>query len=295
MKQNDIYYRYLEELNNENIELLNSKEYRLGKKILNIKNHNFIEMLKEYILRKKVEKYNGKNIKVNNNTHKISSDKKIVVYTCITGGYDDVQEPFYSNPNVDYIIYTDLKIKTEKWKYKVIPENIKLINDNIIINRYIKFKMHELFSNYDYAIYIDGNVKIIGDVTKLIEKINNKSGLALHSHNCRNCAYNEAQVCVLKKKGVKNKIQDLIRKMKLEKFPTKYGLFEANVIAVDLKNENAKKIMNDWYNIFKESECYRDQIILPYVLWKNNLKFEDVGNLGENMHLNPILRKIKHK
>lgn len=295
MKQNDIYYRYLEELNNENIELLNSKEYRLGKKILNIKNNNFMEMLKEYILRKKVEKYNGKNIKVNNNTHKISSDKKIVVYTCITGGYDDVQEPFYSNPNVDYIIYTDLKIKTEKWKYKVIPENIKLINDNIIINRYIKFKMHELFSNYDYAIYIDGNVKIIGDVTKLIEKINNKSGLALHSHNCRNCAYNEAQVCVLKKKGVKNKIQDLIRKMKLEKFPTKYGLFEANVIAVDLKNENAKKIMNDWYNIFKESECYRDQIILPYVLWKNNLKFEDVGNLGENMHLNPILRKIKHK
>ena len=102
-------------------------------------------------------------------------------------------------------------------------------------------------------------------------------------------------MCVLKKKGVKNKIQDLIRKMKLEKFPTKYGLFEANVIAVDLKNENAKKIMNDWYNIFKESECYRDQIILPYVLWKNNLKFEDVGNLGENMHLNPILRKIKHK
>ena len=32
----------------------------------------------------------------------------------------------------------------------------------------------------------------------------------------------------------------------------------------------------------------RDQIALPYVMWKNGYSFEDVGLLGDNVFKNPV-------
>ena len=34
-------------------------------------------------------------------------DTKIAVYTCITGGYDEIKEPFYVDDSIDYYAVTD--------------------------------------------------------------------------------------------------------------------------------------------------------------------------------------------
>ena len=41
------------------------------------------------------------------------------------------------------------------------------------------------------------------------------------------------------------------------------------IIITDLKNEEAKKFLNDWWNEFISTKSLRDQISLQYVVWKN--------------------------
>ncbi len=76
--------------------------------------------------------------------------------------------------------------------------------------------------------------------------------------------------------------------------PTNYGLLECNVIVSDLKSENSAKILDEWWKEFVNSNSMRDQISLPYVLWKLKYNIEDIGNLGNNVRNNPKIQIIKH-
>ena len=152
----------------------------------------------------------------------------------------------------------------------------------------------ELFPGYDYSFYIDGNVKIISTITDLIKQINVKTGLALHRHKARNCAYDEIEACILVGKGKKDQLEKTKEDFMLQKFPRNYGLCECNMIISDLNNMNATLILDKWWDLFINSECYRDQIYFPYVLWKNSFQIEDIGNLGNNIYRNGKIRIINH-
>ena len=101
-------------------------------------------------------------------------------------------------------------------------------------------KMHpfEFFKDeYDYTIYIDGNVRIISDVTSLFRVAkDSKCGFAMHEHYRRKCAYDEADVCVYKNKGNAEAIKKQMKRYEKEGFPRDFGLLEATIIVTDLKN-----------------------------------------------------------
>ena len=298
------YLKKIEELNLENIELKQSKEYRAGKDIAKfkqmLKKFQLITIVTKKINRKKVDKLNIHGELENNFHYDKSLEKKekprIVVYTCITGKYDKLVSPLLKFDNIDYIAFTDNQDEDNKdWIIHDIPENIKKLKNNILINRYIKFNSNELFKGkYDYSIYIDGNIKVISDLTPLVYAVNPKTGMALHKHRFRNCIYNEVEVCRLIKKGNYEKMKKQINKYKEEGFPKAFGLYECNVIVCDLNNINSEKITTSWWKDFLNSESYRDQISLPYVVWKNGLKFDDIGNLGNNVYKNPKIRMEEH-
>ena len=130
---------------------------------------------------------------------------KIVVYSCITGDYDIIFEPVCTFENIRYVMFTDNpKLKSKNWEIRLIDNKYKQDN-NVLTNRYIKLHPQELFKNsiYDYAIYIDGNVKVIGDLTEMTYSVNKKTGLSFHRHVLRDDIYKEAKVCILLKKGNK--------------------------------------------------------------------------------------------
>ena len=260
-------------------------------------------IIKKMILKHK-SKIEQKTIKENQSKNSIVEemgesveDKKIVVYTCITGNYDNVAMPLYRNNNVDYIMYTnqqDVK-NVGLWEKRDIPENIKKLNDNVLINRYIKMHPHELFKDYDYSIYIDGNIRTVSDISSFVNKVNEVTGLALHRHSARNCIYEEVKACKLHKKGNIANLEKQIQKYNDEKMPHNYGLLEASVIVTDLNNTNSLKIENTWWDEFVDSKSYRDQISLIYVLWKLGFKVDDVGNLGSNVRANNKIEVLYHK
>ncbi len=91
-------------------------------------------------------------------------------------------------------------------------------------------------------------------------------------------------------------MKEQVKRYKKTGFPKDYGMLECNVIVSDLKNLNAIKILNDWWMEYVKSESLRDQLALPYVLWKNNVPIEELTGLGSNVFKNPIIRiNKKHK
>lgn len=86
-----------------------------------------------------------------------------VIYTCITGGYDNLIEHNCINLNCDYVCFTDnpTLLKERKigtWEIRPVK---KITEDNSLNNRWHKMHPHVLFPNYGDSIYIDGNIDAI--------------------------------------------------------------------------------------------------------------------------------------
>lgn len=222
------------------------------------------------------------------------SDKKIVVYTCISGKYDNGKEPqFTLNPNITYIMYTNQDIKSNIWKIRPIPESLNSLSD-VQKNRYLKMHPHEFFNEYDYSIYIDGNVQIISDISGLVNVINENVGFAMHLHSSRECVYQEAVACQCYKKGNLQGITDDVNRYLSEGLPRNYGLLECTVFATDLHSMISKRIFDDWWNEFQNAKSCRDQLSLPVVLWRNGISIDKCGTMGSNLWLNPKFRVLSH-
>jgi hypothetical protein len=206
-----------------------------------------------------------------------------------------VKEPLCKNDFEDFYLFSDNTVKLgikSCWK-QVSLEVFGFGEEGMNANRFFKMHPKDILPDYPYSIYIDGNVLVVSDVSSLCSIAKGvKSGIAMHRHNERDCVYLEAEVCKLFKRGNAAKIDEQMKKYKAEGFPEHFGLFEATIIVVDLKNTLSRKILNDWWNEFKTSGSGRDQLAFPYVIWKNGLKMEDVGVLGNCVDLNPKFRRL---
>lgn len=288
---NNDYLNALEQLNVEYNNLLNSKEYKLGRKIFELKTFltkgKIFSALRKIIIHKKIKKYECHQEIKNYVDNKPIKDKKIVIYSCNVGNYDSIKEPFYKNASCEYIYFTDNdKIKSENWEIRSIPEEIKrkFNYDGTLINRYYKLNPHIVFPDFDYAIYVDGTVKVVSDLSMFINNIDSTIGIALYRHSVRKCIYDEYEACKILKKGNTEKLKLQLDKYKEEGFPKDYGMLECGLIVSDLINKNSQKIFNQWFNEFIHSASLRDQIALPYILWKNHVETEKIGTLGNNIY-----------
>lgn len=300
----------LEDLNEEYKALIDSKEYKLGKIVAHPE--MWIERIQKKIYylccqKKKVKTIKEKYVQIESAEYcgqgeradflrSVAPQTRVVVYTCITGGYDMILEPMFENDNIHYIIFTDNQnLTSEKWEIRSIPKNLQRLKNNVLINRYIKMHPHTFFKgDFDYSIYVDGNVKIVSDLTPYVSKCSCLTGIAMHHHVQRICAYQEAEVCVLLGKGNPEKIHEQMERFRMEGFPENFGLYEATIIAVDLNNDKAGDLMEQWWMELTASGVKRDQLCFPYLIWKNGLSMDDVGCLGENVYTNPKIRVRSH-
>lgn len=310
IKGNPELYIIAELFNREYIEYRMSNPCRIGEVIFHylekLRKFQIYDVLNDIRIRimQKLFKYRYYNPTqrddiINYNLNKLNNliSKKMVVYSCITGNYDSIQEPLFDFDSVDFIMFSDCPTMISSdsaWKFREIPKKLEEFT-NSEKNRYIKLHPFEFFENYDYALYIDGNIKIISHPLFFsLDEVNEKIGIAMHNHHARSCVYKEAAVCKLLKRGNIKKIQLQVDRYKKEGFPKDWGLFEANVIAVDLKDHNANMLMNEWWRELNKSGSGRDQIAFPYVLWKLGYKVSDVSILGNNVTQNPKLRIVSH-
>ena len=210
----------------------------------------------------------NKNILLDN----IISDKdRGVVYTAIFGDYEDLLEPQFINPDLDYICFTDNpNLKSDIWDIKIIS-NIKL--DDVRKARTLKILPHNFLKDYDYSIWVDAGFQIIGDIKEYINTYSFGKPMLAIMHSDRNCVYDEARTCIRSKKDNEILITKQIDQYQKEGYPKNNGLVESGILFRRHNDPQLIKVMEDWYSeIINFSN--RDQISLPYVLWKNNFEID---------------------
>ena len=269
-----------------------SFEYRVKQIIDELLHKQYMYLLYQVI--RKIFKKAEKKDKIVLSKTSFMSDKKIAVYTCITGQYDYIKEPLFVPNNCDFFLVTDQKaVKTQKWRVVDIDliDEIKYMNAKDK-NRFVKMHPELLFYDYDYSIYLDGNIQIVVDPTVFIQNMN-RYGITTYRHTTEKCIYREAKKCILAKKASKSEIEKHVKFLNKEKMPVNYGMAYCGFIVREHRNKICQEIMDEWWKQYSQYSK-RDQISFPYILFKKGIAINEITVLGDDIYSDYSLRNLPH-
>lgn len=219
---------------------------------------------------------------------------KGVIYTAVFGGYDKLEDPLYVNPNLDYYAFTDVDLpQGSVWKKFDISRYPHLKGlDSYHLAKYIKMFPYEFFPNYDFSIWIDGNVTLIADIYPIAIMAQDRP-MATYANPLHDCIYTEAEYMIfqgrLSKEGAAVQLNDY----RTAGFPEHFGMREFSII---YRNH----LYTEWYELMKiwwehvTKYTMRDQISFPYILWENGKTIDYIKCLGENWRWNPRFKQAEH-
>lgn len=198
----------------------------------------------------------------------IEENAKIVIYTALFGDYEELLDPKFIDDRFDYVCFTDNPdLKSNVWEIRLI-DNMNL--DNVRKAREVKILPHKFLKDYDYSIWVDAGFQIVGDLYDFINRESTGKSMLAIIHSDRNCVYDEAEVCIKSQKDDINRIKNQVNNYKKNHFPEEFGLIESGFLFRKHNDPDLINVMEDWYfEVVNFSK--RDQLSLPYVLWKNNL------------------------
>ena len=210
---------------------------------------------------------------------------KKVIYTCLTGGYDKLQQPLVVDPSFDYICFTERDGKDGVWNLRKIPVISSAApsvissaversprseaTTKITLARYPKLQPHEVLAEYDWSVYMDANLQIAGEEFYRIvdDAIAKATPLAMLPHPSRDSVWEELRYCYLKDKLSTGAALRHHRYLKSMGMPRHWGLWENNVI---LRSHNSSEIIaldNLWWQNYNVC-CTRDQLTFAPSLYR---------------------------
>lgn len=197
---------------------------------------------------------------------------RLLVYTCVFGRYDWVFPPIKHEKNIDHVIVTDdPEMRISGWKTVVV--NSIHFHTPKIANLYYRALIHKLLPGYDYSLYLDGNIRLLGITSDFfLEFISSGATLGLFRHPIRQSVHEEAATCLkLGKCNDPNMLTEELEYYKQQGFVDAAGLVETGIILKNYHKADLDECMQLWWQLFSKFGT-RDQISLPYVLWKTDVK-----------------------
>jgi len=204
--------------------------------------------------------------------YKMKSAPTKVVYTAVFGNYDHVPAV---NPkwDCDFVCFTDNpELVSHGWQVVMVQLNGE---PPAQANRRYKMLPHKYFPKYEWSLYVDGHIKIVADPSSLFQKYLNNGVIAIPKHQDRNCAYAEARLCIKVGFVSKEITEQQMARYTADGFPEKFGMTENGIIFRRHHDENVIAMMDSWW----EEYCNggrRDQLSLPYLIWKHKIDVLEV-------------------
>ena len=213
---------------------------------------------------------------------------KVAIYTYLFGKYDTIRKPDVIENDYDYYLFTDQDIAL--YPYKVIKS--RPTTNKIKTARYYKiFAGYEYLCSlgYDVIISHDANIHVVGHLHNIIDEM--VTDFMVMKHPNRSCIYDEYEACVMADKDDPLVMYNQIKRYAEAGYPEDGGLMATGVMLRKNSNE-AMGISSRWVGeVTKES--IRDQLSLPYILWKYDYKidlipFDDILTFyfNKNEHTN---------
>ncbi len=219
---------------------------------------------------------------------------KIAVFTCITGHYDNLVEPRVVDPGVDYYVFTDMECpKNSVWKKIDITQFEDY--DQLTpaqMNRKIRILSYRYLPEYDYTVYVDGNVQIQTSLVPVLEKMGN-CPLGIHYHRNRDCIYVEAVHVLYLRKANRELVKKQMEVYKKAGFPRHFGLYENTVLIKNHHDDDLRLLMEAWWEEYYQYST-RDQLSLPYVVWKTHFVKSRIHIIGRHIDMGGIFKRITY-
>ncbi|MCI5619091.1 MAG: DUF616 domain-containing protein [Rikenellaceae bacterium] len=193
--------------------------------------------------------------------------KKLVIYSCVTGSYDKIERPSVQVPWADWVCFSTEELNDELWQFRRISTNSSL--GPILQSRQYKLNPHLYFPEYEYSLWIDGNIGLSSEeIFHIIEAKMSEGVLysGIH-HPERDDVYEESLRILMGRREKASSLRKTVRFLKKEGFPEHWGLMENNVI---LRKHNDPEIIRFdelWWSMLKRYS-HRDQMSQSYCLWK---------------------------
>lgn len=185
-------------------------------------------------------------------------------------------QPEVVDPGFDYVCFVGKGEKTgEKegvWQIREIGYDG---DDACVLSRYPKINPHLVLPEYQYSVWIDGNVSITGEdaYSSFRSKIRSGTPYSGMKHWQRDCAYDEGFACINARKANFFKIIQTLEFLKSENFPRHFGMYENNVIFRRHNDPSIIAFDSMWWDCFL-GHVHRDQILHPYCMLKCGMDFD---------------------
>ena len=194
----------------------------------------------------------------------------MIVYTANFGNKDKLKIPLVDSSwdsKLKFFYFTDQEFPESIWETVI----EKKPEDTTRTARWYKTHSHTLFPN-ETTLWIDANVTVIKDPSDLVDSC---SQILTQEHPYRECLYEEVEYCLEINRGNAEEINKQETFYKSHNYPALFGLYSTRMVLRKSSSEITKLNEQWWEQI--ETFSSRDQISLPYVLWKCDIVCETIS------------------
>jgi len=221
-------------------------------------------------------------------------NKKIAVYTAITGGYENLVKPLVIDPDIDYFVLTDTpELFNPDWA--TVIECPYKAHTPVRTARYIKTHPHFWFADYDYAIWIDANVLPAASLKNIVHLIDQSPYHAgFIEHPLRYNFMEEGNELI--KFGLDNTAlieEQMIRYGRFAKI-FKQELIETNLFICRPKLQVTKDFLNAWWRELN-NYSHRDQLSINFALMQSDLKWMSLFEDNISLRDHPDFFLLEHE
>lgn len=208
--------------------------------------------------------------------------RNIAIYTVITGDYDTIKQPQVITPGASYFLFTNNhsindagvwqivyleEDKIDGYVPEVAEDNVRI--RNIRLSRKVKMLAHRyLASGYEMSIYLDADMLIKANLTKLFELLNDDNVLmAAFRHSY--CTSVRAEIEYLIKRGVVDPaiVENQWQRYLEWGFRDDIGVTENGILIRRHNHPRVVKLMELWWQEYLHG-CLRDQVSLMPCIYK---------------------------
>jgi len=190
--------------------------------------------------------------------------KKIAVYSCISAGYDSIQQPCSAPSDFSFILFVPKgcrkKDREGAWQIQELPVDW---DNPIILSRFPKMCPHSLLEDYDYSLWLDGNVGIAGD--GIFEKCREMASRGVRyagiRHPERDCVYEECDKVLKCNREKLGRLLHIVGFLSRNGLARHSGLMENNVIFRKHNSPDVIEFDRLWWEMFLAHSPRRDQLV----------------------------------
>lgn len=219
---------------------------------------------------------------------------RLVVYTCITDGYDiPLESPWALR--CPHLCFTDApRLRSATWSRVPLEGGEGL--DPVRRSRLPKLLPHRYLPEAcDVSIWIDASAALLIDPVALAHRALEGADVAIPRHPARDCVYDEIEECVKLGKEVEASLRAQAQAYRDGGLPPHSGLWEATLMVRRHRQPHVVELMESWWREYLRGSR-RDQPSLAWVAWRSGASIRSlpVRSLPHRPAPDPMYRLQRH-